>query len=118
MAAMGVLAVAGRFQIEGCDVHKPEAPEQNTPGCIQEIVSQEFKLVGEVTRLRWSMLAYERTDPPFREQLYDVWAEEARQNCRQSLVIGDERSTLVFLHKPDQRQIKLEIANVRPTRYV
>ena len=112
-----VLAVAGRFQIESCNVHKPEAPEQNTPGCIQEIVAQEFKLVGDVTRLRWSLLAYKRTEPAFREQLYVVWAEEARQHCRQSLVIGDERSTWVFLHKPDQRQIKLEIADVKPTCY-
>ena len=116
VAAMSVLAVAGRFQIEICDVRTPEAAEQNTQvaGCIQEIVDQEFRLVEDITRLRWSLLAYERSDPPFRQQLCDIWADEARQRCRQSLVIGDERSTWVFLHKPDQRQIKLEIADVKP----
>lgn len=113
------MAVAGRFQIESCDARAPEAPEQNTQveGCIQDVVAQEFKLVGDVTRLRWSLLAYERSDASFRQQLCDVWAEEARQHCRQSLVIGDERFTAVFLHKPDQRQIKLEIADVKPACY-
>jgi hypothetical protein len=71
---MSVLAVAGRFQIESCDVRAPEAPEQNAQveACIQDVVAQEFKLVGDVTRLRWSLLAYERLDAPFRQQLCDV----------------------------------------------
>ena len=63
---MSVLAVAGRFKIEICDVRTPEAAEQNTQvaGCIQEIVDQEFRLVEDITRLRWSLLAYERSDHP------------------------------------------------------
>ena len=92
---MSVLAAAGRFQIEGCDVHKPEAPEQNVPaaGCIHDVVARESKLAADVTRLKWSLLVYEGSDPAFKQQLCKLWAVEAKQHRRQSLVIGDERST-------------------------
>ena len=117
---MSVLAVAGRFQIESCDVHKPEAPQENTSaaGCsIHDLVAREFKLAGDITRLRWSLLAYEGSEPAFRQQLCELWASEAKRHRRQSLVVGDERATWVFLHKPDQQKISLEVANVRPLCY-